>query len=141
VKDDLSTLSGFQLKVTLTRNVNECEPLPHGCRCRRGEINRGDPLCSGRTVQVDPINPTLKALGTKRLKLKCDEPLSNFAFKFNLRRYTLEGTSVQMANTTDAELAEALVMAKEYTNVSMAGAYTRPLFIPLRGPTPSTLRN
>jgi hypothetical protein len=92
-------------------------------------------------VQVDPINPTLKALGTKRLKLKCDEPLSNFAFKFNLRRYTLEGTSVQMANTTDAELAEALVMAKEYTNVSMAGAYTRPLFIPLHGPTPSTLRN
>jgi len=22
------------------------------------------------------------------LKLKCDEPLSNFAFNFNLRRYT-----------------------------------------------------
>ena len=38
-------------------------------------------------MQVDPMNPTLKAPGTKRLKLKNDELLSNFAFKFNLRRY------------------------------------------------------
>jgi len=38
-------------------------------------------------VQVDPIKPTLKAPGTERLKLKCDEPLLNFAFNFNLRRY------------------------------------------------------
>jgi hypothetical protein len=43
-------------------------------------------------VQVDPIKPTLKAPGTKRLKLKCDLLLSNFAFKFNLRRYTKERT-------------------------------------------------
>ena len=42
----------------------------------------------GREVQVDPINPTLKAPGIKRLKLKYYELLSNFAFKFNLRRYT-----------------------------------------------------
>jgi hypothetical protein len=42
----------------------------------------------GEAVQVDPINPTLKAHGTKRLKLKCDKPLSNFAFNFNFRRYT-----------------------------------------------------
>jgi hypothetical protein len=33
------------------------------------------------------MKTVLKAPGTKRLKLKCDEPLSNFAFKFNLRRY------------------------------------------------------
>ena len=32
---------------------------------------------------------TLKAPGAKRLKLKYDEPLSNFAFNFNLRRYTV----------------------------------------------------
>jgi len=31
----------------------------------------------------------LKALGTKRFKVKCDEPLSDFAFEFNLRRYNL----------------------------------------------------
>jgi len=41
----------------------------------------------GRAVQVDPMKPVLKAPGTKRLKLECDEPLSNLAFDFNLRRY------------------------------------------------------
>jgi len=41
-------------------------------------------------VQVDPIKPTFKAPGTKRLKLKYDESVSNFAFKFNLRRYNQE---------------------------------------------------
>ena len=34
------------------------------------------------------MKPTLKAPGTKLLKLKFDQPLSSFAFKFNLRRYT-----------------------------------------------------
>ena len=42
----------------------------------------------GRAVQVDPVKPTLKAPGTKRLKLEYDEVLSSFAFKSNLRRYT-----------------------------------------------------
>jgi hypothetical protein len=36
------------------------------------------------------MKPTLKAHGTKRLKLKFDILLSNFAFKFNLRRYTTD---------------------------------------------------
>jgi hypothetical protein len=35
------------------------------------------------------MKPTLKALGTKRLNLKYDVPLSNVTFKFNLRRYNL----------------------------------------------------
>jgi hypothetical protein len=39
-------------------------------------------------VQVDPIKPTLKAPGTKRLKLTYDQLLATFAFKFNLRRYS-----------------------------------------------------
>ena len=39
-------------------------------------------------MQVDPIKHTLKAPGTQHLKLKCDEPLSNFGFNFNLRSYT-----------------------------------------------------
>jgi len=39
-------------------------------------------------VQLDPIKPKLKPPGTKRLKLAYDGLLSNFAFKFNLRRYT-----------------------------------------------------
>jgi len=33
------------------------------------------------------MKPTLKAPGTKRLKLKYDVPVSNFAFNFNLHRY------------------------------------------------------
>jgi len=33
------------------------------------------------------MEPMLKAPRTKRLKLQYDEPPSNFAFKFNLRRY------------------------------------------------------
>jgi len=43
----------------------------------------------GRPVQLDPIKPTLKALGIKRLKRKYHTPLSSFAFKFNLRRCTM----------------------------------------------------
>ena len=38
-------------------------------------------------MQVDPIKPTLKAPGTKPLKLKYGKLVSNFAFNFNLRRY------------------------------------------------------
>jgi hypothetical protein len=42
-------------------------------------------------VQVDRIKPLLKAPGTERLKLKYEELLSNFGFKFNLRRYSKGG--------------------------------------------------
>ena len=40
-------------------------------------------------MQVDPIKYKSKAPGIKRLKLNHDGPLSNFAFKFNLRLCTL----------------------------------------------------
>ena len=33
--------------------------------------------------------PVSKLAWLQRLKMKCDEPLSNFAFKFNLRLYIL----------------------------------------------------
>jgi len=46
----------------------------------------------GKAVQVEPMKLMLRAPGTQRLKLKCDEPLSNCAFKFNLRRYCLVST-------------------------------------------------
>ena len=42
----------------------------------------------GRAVQVDPVKPKLKAPGTKRFKLTYHGQLSDFAFKFNLRRFT-----------------------------------------------------
>jgi hypothetical protein len=41
-------------------------------------------------VQLDSIKPMLKPPGTKRLTQKHDEPLSSFAFNFNLRRYNLD---------------------------------------------------
>ena len=43
----------------------------------------------GRAVQgVDHVKPTLKALGSKRLKPQHEKLLSKFALNFNLRRYT-----------------------------------------------------
>ena len=38
-------------------------------------------------MQIDPIKHTLKAPGTKRLKLNYDKLLSNLAFTIKLRRY------------------------------------------------------
>ena len=48
-------------------------------------------------MQVDPIKPTLNAPGIKLLKLIYDVPLSNFAFKFSLRHYTLGHDSLACA--------------------------------------------
>ena len=44
-------------------------------------------------MQVDSIKPELKAQHAwlHRLKLKCDEPVADFAFEFNLRRYAEGG--------------------------------------------------
>jgi hypothetical protein len=39
-------------------------------------------------VQVAPIKPTFKTPGTNCSKLEYDEPLSSFAFNFDLRPYT-----------------------------------------------------
>jgi len=74
--------------------VDECKPLAQGG-------GGGDPreirdgagggcAADGRAVQVDPMTPKLKPPGTKRLRLKCDIPLSTSAFKLNLRRYSME---------------------------------------------------
>jgi hypothetical protein len=52
---------------------------------------RGGAHAHGRAVQVDPIKSKLKPPGTKRLKLNCDIVLSTSAFKFNLRRYSMDG--------------------------------------------------
>jgi hypothetical protein len=61
--------------------------------------------------KLNPMKPMLKATGTRRLKLECDEPLSNFAFNFNLRRYK-KAIREEVAQRAAAE----------------AGACTRPLF-------------
>ena len=51
-------------------------------------LRRGVGTSHGGAVQVDPMRPEFKAPGTNLLTLEYDEPLSTFAFKFNLRRYT-----------------------------------------------------
>jgi hypothetical protein len=38
----------------------------------------------GKAVQVDPIKSTLKAPGTKHLKLKCGYTAFNFCFQIQL---------------------------------------------------------
>jgi len=81
----------------------------------------------GRAVQVDLSKPTLKAPGTKPLKLKCGESLSNFAFNFNLRRYITEtGAGVAARAAERAEAHRVSVAAAATT--SKVGSYTRPLF-------------
>jgi hypothetical protein len=44
-------------------------------------------LHHGKVVHVDSVKLTLKPPGAERLKLICDELLSCFAFRFNVRRY------------------------------------------------------
>jgi hypothetical protein len=77
----------------------------------------------GEAVQVDPMKPTLKAHGTKRLKLNFDSLLSNFAFEFNLRRYT-------PASPSCSSSAEPTAL----TSLPMRPTGT------MRGPLRSTLR-
>ena len=81
-----------------------------------GPVGRGPHVrAPGGAVQVDPMKPKLKPPGTKRLKLKCDVLLSNFAFKFNLRHYIPVLSSL------------TFLAAIEFTPAPAAGAYTRPL--------------
>jgi hypothetical protein len=62
------------------------------------------------------MKPKLKPPGTELLKLGCDGPLSNFAFNFNLRRFTVVISTI------------AYLVAIAFTWCLSAGAYTRPLF-------------
>ena len=87
-------------------------------------------------MQVDPIKPTVKAPGTRRLKPELDNLLSSFAFNFNLCRYNksvLKNLLTSSLAAFDllpvhrlqpAELGVLLDVLAELT----AGAYTRSLF-------------
>jgi len=72
-------------------------------------------------VQVDPLKHTLKAPGTKRLKLNCDQVPSSVAFKFNLRRYILVYVILVIT------CAEITIVLCYFQLCSEAGPYTRPL--------------
>ena len=79
-------------------------------------------------MQVEPTKPVLKAPGIKLLKLEYDEPLSKFAFKFNLRRYTEADLEV-VVKLIDSERNGSISKA-EFASGLVAGAYTRPLLSP-----------
>jgi hypothetical protein len=81
---ELST--GPNQQALLRRHGAPITALAHHAETRRIASASAVP---GGAVQVDAIKPTLKSPGTKRLlKLKYDEPLSNFATACSLRRYT-----------------------------------------------------
>ena len=92
-------------------------------------------------MQVDPIKPTVKAPGTKRLKLEHENPLSNAASKFSLRRYNLvprAGTPATMVPYVTYQFPGLPSHDSTYgrgadpdfndSHEFPAGAYTRPLF-------------
>ena len=58
-------------------------------------------------MQVDPIKSTLKAPGIQRLKLKCDESLSNFVFDVNLCRYITDEQRQAMATLDEKQKLES----------------------------------
>ena len=90
---------------------------------------REDARAQGGAVQVDPIKPTLEAPETKRLKLKSDGPPSNFAFKFNLRRYTKEVFAERRRRWETAMQRQSREpVSRGMATILQAGAHTRPLF-------------
>jgi hypothetical protein len=61
------------------------------------------------------MKPTLKAPGTKRLKLRYDHLLSIFAFNFNVRRYTTacrEDAAAANAERAQVRAASAAVASR-----------------------------
>ena len=78
-------------------------------------------------MQVDPIKSTLKAPGTKLLKLKIYAPLSNCALKFNLRRYNQALADNGVAENDKKEYIAASEAWDVKADALSAGAYTRPL--------------
>jgi hypothetical protein len=62
-------------------------------------------------VQVDSVKTRVESAWFQRLRLKCDKPLSNVAFNFNLRRYSaVAAVEAQLATERGrAAAAEAML--------------------------------
>jgi len=75
----------------------------------------------GKAVQVDPIKPTLKAAGTKRLKLKYDGTAFKFCFQFQFAPLHI-GRPPPFAESASASQEDMSLEGIQ------AWAYTRPLF-------------
>ena len=68
-------------------------------------------------MQIDPMNPMLKALGYKHLRLEHYNLLSKFAFNFNLRRY-IEAEQDELV--TEWDQLERLVGRDRFKTALMA---------------------
>jgi len=99
-----------------------------GCRAAVPAWLRAGHRHQGRAVRVDPIEPSLKASRSKRLKVEHDKLLSNSAFNFNLRRFI---KVVQSGASSREKSFQALhKRIKKHLGAALpspAGAYTRPL--------------
>jgi len=87
-------------------------------------------------VWADPIKPMLNVPEIKRLKLTCDEPLSNFALKIKLRRYneamfsqprgidiSSDGQTLYVADTGNNRIRAIILGSKAV--VTLAGSGVR----------------
>ena len=77
-----------QTKLKLSGNGNQCKPLLDGLALLLGPPEHSLEGVLGEAVQADPMKPKLKPPRTEPLKITRDEPLSVFAFNFNLCRHT-----------------------------------------------------
>ena len=66
----------------------------------------------GKAVQVGPIKPKFKPPETKRLEVNYDKLLSNFGFKFNLRRYVMATDSAGNSSNTVSAASLAGTMGR-----------------------------
>jgi len=74
------------------------------------------------------MKPMLTAPGTKRLKLRYDGPLSNFAFNFILRHYTKMNISCTVIDPSDLGALEKALSEHEcslYFTESPTNPYLR----------------
>jgi len=84
-----------------------------------------DAAAIGEAMQADPMKPVLKAPGTIDLKPFHNKLLSNVAFKFNMRRYTLPPCKPRLLPYASPLRASP---CKSRLTGRPAGAYNRPLF-------------
>ena len=80
-------------------------------------------------MHVDPIKPTLEALGYERLKLTCDDLLSILALNVNLRHYikvTLTDRTSQGGEGGGGTTVAVEEDVERGTVTWQAGVYTRP---------------
>ena len=114
--------------------------IPDRCERRRAILGRGEGAAAragrGRAVQLDPMKVTVKAPGSKRLKLKCEELLSNVAFNFNLLRYTAVIANAGQAPVPEPPVPVAIGVPFNALGSPGRGGYENKLSTDVESPPP-----